>query len=343
MSLESDGSYITLSEEVVLSEASSNASEVAVAIDDSMRAIVAWVQNEKLLATVYDPGYGWIHQLGEASELSSASQSSSLPQIGWDHEFHPLIMWWSQTEGEESPRMQASRLDFETNIWTSVDSSYELLQGVVNQDYWSKKTKWLDSLDQRPIANRLLSPALASIGIDKGFSATLNGPVEAIAVQSSGKIIIGGSFTSIGGNTSYARLARLNSNGTLDTSFVANVNNTVNAIAIDSSDNIVIGGSFTSITVTTDGTPTTTAKQRIAKLNGSTGAVDTGFTASVNNNSVLSIVRQSSCTREFDEFFFATDFIDTVEWNASSDINLDRYEFYRDDVLVETYLIKDFF
>lgn len=74
---------------------------------------------------------------------------------------------------------------------------------------------------------------------------SVNGTVNAIVVQPDGKILVGGSFTNIGGSNRN-HLARLNADGTLDT-FNPNVNNTVHAMTLQSDGKIIIGGAFTII------------------------------------------------------------------------------------------------
>ncbi len=116
-----------------------------------------------------------------------------------------------------------------------------------------------------------------------------NGTVSAIAIQSDGKIVIGGSFTSYAGTTRQ-RVARLNSDGSLDTTFDSSsgANSTVYALAIQSDGKIVIGGDFT----TYDGT----TRQRVARLN-SDGSLDTSFdTTSGANDYVLVITIQNDQT-----------------------------------------------
>ncbi len=75
-----------------------------------------------------------------------------------------------------------------------------------------------------------------------------NGPVQAVALQSDGKILIGGDFTSFNG-TPRAHIARLNTNGTLDVTFDpgTGANGAVNAIAVTSTGSILIGGAFTTV------------------------------------------------------------------------------------------------
>ncbi|PYJ06938.1 MAG: hypothetical protein DMF06_17050 [Verrucomicrobia bacterium] len=84
--------------------------------------------------------------------------------------------------------------------------------------------------------------------LDTSFRGTngINGIVFGIGVQSNGKIIVGGTFTTIDGFIRN-RYARLNNNGTLDDTFNPGIgaNNTVYAISILPDDNILIGGEFT--------------------------------------------------------------------------------------------------
>jgi uncharacterized delta-60 repeat protein len=77
-------------------------------------------------------------------------------------------------------------------------------------------------------------------------AAYADNSVEAVAVQSDGKVILGGSFTQVNGVTRN-RLARLNADGTLDVTFDpgAGFNSTVSAVAIQADGRILVGGSFT--------------------------------------------------------------------------------------------------
>jgi len=73
-----------------------------------------------------------------------------------------------------------------------------------------------------------------------------NDIVRTVSVQSDGKIIIGGDFTSYNG-TAFNRIARLNEDGSVDTEFEIGlgVNNTVFTSSIQNDDKIIIGGRFT--------------------------------------------------------------------------------------------------
>lgn len=81
--------------------------------------------------------------------------------------------------------------------------------------------------------------------IGTGFSSS-GSSVYATAIQTNGQIIAGGYFTMFNG-TSVNRIARLNSNGSLDPGFSigSGFNNPVYAIKIQTDGKIIIGGSFT--------------------------------------------------------------------------------------------------
>lgn len=106
-----------------------------------------------------------------------------------------------------------------------------------------------------------------SFKIGTGF----NNRVYSIAVQSDGKLLIGGWFTTYNGTTAN-RIIRLESNGSIDTGFNAyeGVNGNVEAIDFQSDGKIIIAGWFT-----THGT-SNTAVYRMCRLDTS-GALDTTF------------------------------------------------------------------
>jgi uncharacterized delta-60 repeat protein len=83
-----------------------------------------------------------------------------------------------------------------------------------------------------------------------------NKEIQAIAVQSDGKVIVGGDFTTFSGAT-VNRIVRLNANGSRDTAFTsgtgAGANGIVNAIAIQSDGKILVAGSLTRFNNTTVG------------------------------------------------------------------------------------------
>jgi uncharacterized delta-60 repeat protein len=119
--------------------------------------------------------------------------------------------------------------------------------------------------------------------LDTGFMATGTGATGAVfrtAVQSDGKILIGGSFTAFNGIIT-SRIARLNPDGSLDPNFAlggSGLNGTVWAIAVQNDGKILIGGEFTSYNGVT--------VNRLARLNAD-GSLDTSFITTVGANNIV--------------------------------------------------------
>jgi uncharacterized delta-60 repeat protein len=86
--------------------------------------------------------------------------------------------------------------------------------------------------------------------LDTTFNAKLgvgpNGVVRALALQSDGGVLVGGSFTNFNGAVA-SYVARLNADGTTDTNFAANAsaNSPVEGIAVQADNRIVLVGQFT--------------------------------------------------------------------------------------------------
>jgi len=87
-----------------------------------------------------------------------------------------------------------------------------------------------------------LSPQITNANlVPDNFNPDVNKFIQAVAIQSDGKILIGGDFSIVNG-TIKEKIARLNADGTLDGSFNADVDYTVYAIAIQSDGKILIAG-----------------------------------------------------------------------------------------------------
>ena len=118
----------------------------------------------------------------------------------------------------------------------------------------------------------LLHPTSAQAALS-GFDPGADAAVHIVAVQPDGKLLLGGDFTEVAGQTRN-RLARLNVDGTLDAAFDPNPSNSfgtrVSAIAVQTDGKILVGGDFTNI----GGLPIA----RIARLNAD-GTVDPTFNA----------------------------------------------------------------
>ncbi len=107
--------------------------------------------------------------------------------------------------------------------------------------------------------------------LDPSFNTNgFNGDVSALALQSNGQILAGGNFTAVG-PVGESRIARLNSDGSLDTVFLnglAGADAPVNALICQTDNRIVVGGAFT----TMDGV----RRNFIARLM-TDGSLDTSF------------------------------------------------------------------
>lgn len=98
------------------------------------------------------------------------------------------------------------------------------------------------------VARQRLARINSDGSLDASFNsaAGANNTVYAIAIQPDGKVIIGGFFTSYAGTTRN-RLARVNTDGTLDLSFDPGdaANDTVNSLLLLADGTLIIGGEFT--------------------------------------------------------------------------------------------------
>ncbi len=130
-------------------------------------------------------------------------------------------------------------------------------------------------------ANRIIR--LTSGGtIDTSFSAGtgFDNITSALAIDSTGKIVVGGSFSSYNGDVvTRNRIIRLNTDGTIDNSLVTGTgfNDVTNSIVINSDNSMYVGGYFTFYAGV--------AANKIIKLS-SNGAIDTSFVYGTGLNSV---------------------------------------------------------
>lgn len=100
-----------------------------------------------------------------------------------------------------------------------------------------------------------------------------DGHITSVAFQLDGKIIIGGTFTSVGG-APRSKLARLNEDGSLDTTYQNDIVGSGHVyLATQLDGKIIVGGQFSSIGGV--------AKTRIARLNAD-GSLDSDYTLSPN-------------------------------------------------------------
>ena len=109
--------------------------------------------------------------------------------------------------------------------------------------------------------------------LDPDFYPDANGTVLSVALQPDGKVLLGGSFTTVLG-VERNRIARLNADGTLDMDFNPNASSNVLSIAVQPDGKVLLGGIFT--TLQPNGAATATTRNRIARLHAD-GSLDMGF------------------------------------------------------------------
>lgn len=148
---------------------------------------------------------------------------------------------------------------------------------------------------QQAIA-QVLTPGMADTAFNMGRSqALLNNPnnpapgegpnrsVRALAIQSNGKVLIGGEFTQFNGMPR-SRIVRLDVNGVIDTSFNTQgtgFSSDVTRIAVQPDDKLVVAGLF--------GSYNGIARPRLARLH-QNGQLDTSFNVGTGVNSSIEAV-----------------------------------------------------
>jgi len=130
----------------------------------------------------------------------------------------------------------------------------------------------------RPRITRLHSTGELDLTFQPDAGANLD--VNTLALQPDGKVIIGGLFSSVGGQPR-VRLARLNTDGSLDESFNAGLgpNAAVNALVVEQDGSVLIAGEFTMVG--------STLRARIARLKPD-GSLDAGFDSGTGANGSIS-------------------------------------------------------
>jgi uncharacterized delta-60 repeat protein len=121
----------------------------------------------------------------------------------------------------------------------------------------------------------------AAVGNDI-FNPNVNNTVLTTAIQSDGKILVGGDFSQISGTTRN-RIGRLSPDGSLDGTFNPAANNAVYTITVQPDDKILVGGNFTNIAGE--------ARERFTRLTAD-GETDTSFANIKVNGTIYAIVIQ---------------------------------------------------
>ena len=212
-------------------------------------------------------------------------------KIGLNPENNSISVWSDNAEQREIgvnlfPVLLAGAKDpsFDTGVPVGFDSNVSTI--LQQSDGKILVGGWFTSY-QGVAANRIIR--LNSDGTrDPSFNTGtgFDFDVDTLAIQTDGKILVGGWFTSYQ-EVAANRIIRLNSNGSIDTSFNIGTgfNNTVSTLAIQSDGKIVVGGQFT--------TYQGVSANRIVRLN-SNGSIDTSFNIGTGfNNWVNTLAIQS--------------------------------------------------
>ncbi len=177
----------------------------------------------------------------------------------------------------------------------SLDTTFNNLNAVINSNIVSLAVHSDDKIviggqftTVFGVSRKSLARLYSNGTRDDGFAdPNLNNSVQAVAVQPDGRVVVGGTFTTAGtGNTARRRVARFNTDGTLDTGFAdPNAGAVVYAVALQGDGRVLIGGDFTTV-----GAANLTYR-RAARLNAD-GTVDTGFASPGLNTSVYTFMVQ---------------------------------------------------
>jgi uncharacterized delta-60 repeat protein len=147
--------------------------------------------------------------------------------------------------------------------------------------------------------------------IDKSFTAGLgtDGNINTIAVQTNGKILIGGDFESYNG-TAISKIARLNANGSIDKNFKSGIgaDNGILKIVTQSDGKVLVAGRFTKYN--------DIPAKGLVRLN-TNGSIDTTFGAGISDS--MSFIHQIALLPDGKIIVtgkarnFNGDFINTIE------------------------------
>ncbi|HEY9173240.1 MAG TPA: hypothetical protein VI136_13225 [Verrucomicrobiae bacterium] len=119
------------------------------------------------------------------------------------------------------------------------------------------------------------------VTVETNFNSGANSIVYALAVQADGKILVGGDFTTLGGQPRY-RIGQLNADGIADSAFDQGADDSVYALAVQEDGKVLAAGNFTWLSE---------RAYRIGRLNGN-GTADRTFNLGVDFY-VLSLALQA--------------------------------------------------
>ncbi len=223
-----------------------------------------------------------------SSALSTAGANNSVQSVVWQTNGLTLVAGLF-TQFNNSTQNHIARL----NVNGSLDSSFVPGAGTDNpifamaQNYVGGTRRIViggsfTAYNGQP--RNCIAQLTDSGALDTSFVPTTgaNATVYAVAVQTDGKIIIGGDFTMVNG-VPLNHIARLNTDGSVDMTFNpgTGASDSVRALAVQPDGRILVGGYFTSFS----GTPL----NYLARLNAN-GSLDTSFTPGPGANGAVAAI-----------------------------------------------------
>jgi uncharacterized delta-60 repeat protein len=149
-------------------------------------------------------------------------------------------------------------------------------------------TEWYDGVFEGWLPRSNLGRVRDHGFSDFTFDPGANGPVNAVALQADGKIVVGGSFSILSG-AEELNLGRLNADGSIDGTLAVWTNGAVLAIVMQPDGKILVGGTFT--TLYDDNTGLQLTRNRIGRINAD-GSLDATFNPGADGSvNVLAVQR----------------------------------------------------
>jgi uncharacterized delta-60 repeat protein/uncharacterized repeat protein (TIGR01451 family) len=177
----------------------------------------------------------------------------------------------------ESINLAAGSIDTTFSLDAATDGAvYALLQQADGRIIMAGDFTHVSSVPRNHLA-RIKPGGTLDNTFDIGPGA--NDSIRALAMQSNGRLLIGGLFTSVNGTNRF-RIARLSTDGTLDASFNpgAGADNGVFALAVQPNDKVLVGGAFSSFNGI--------VRPGLVRLN-TNGVVDTSFATGAGFNGAV--------------------------------------------------------
>jgi uncharacterized delta-60 repeat protein len=233
-------------------------------VSGTNRNYIARLNADGSLDTSFDPGTGAAGGRGSTAVYAVASQPDNKALLAG------RFATVNGVSRNRIARLNADgSLDLTFNPGTGLSGTFDILEAVVMQP--DGKVLIGGSFSSVNGTNR---NNVARLNADGSLDLTFDpgtGPsdtVDGMALQTDGRILIGGLFSSVNGTNS-SHVARLNPDGSLDASFnLAAGAADVYSIVVQLDGRIVIAGSFTSVSGTN--------RNYIARLNAD-GSLDTSF------------------------------------------------------------------